>query len=134
MHSWPSFSQSKRTAYVYSISFMEQFDINRHTCYDFLILFWISFKVFFFMAFEFPYRFWQKLFLYRSSFYVLVQDSKVTVLNRFSSQSIQFTDCVEDLRDYFLDQVINHLFVRNLFFSVLSLFYSTSAAFIKSTW
>ena len=29
----------------------------------------------------------------------------MTVLNRFSNLSVQFTDCVDDMKEYFLDQV-----------------------------
>jgi hypothetical protein len=38
-NSWPSFSQSKRTQYVCSISFMEQFYVNRHHRHNIFVLF-----------------------------------------------------------------------------------------------
>jgi mediator of RNA polymerase II transcription subunit 17 len=46
--------------------------------------------------------------LAKSSFYIIIKQSNVTVLNRFSNLSVKFTDCIEDMKDYFLDQCCFH--------------------------
>ena len=45
----------------------------------------------------------------RSFFYVIIRQSQVHVLNRSSNTSISFTESINDLKDYFLDQVANTL-------------------------
>ena len=43
--------------------------------------------------------------LSRSSFYIMIKQDQVVVLNRFSNVSVTFTDNIEAMKSYFLDQV-----------------------------
>jgi hypothetical protein len=43
--------------------------------------------------------------LAKSFFHIIIKGTEVNILNRSTNLSISFTDSVDDLRDYFLDQV-----------------------------
>ena len=44
--------------------------------------------------------------LAKSFFHICIKQSQVSILNRSTNMSISFTDSIEDLNEYFLDQVI----------------------------
>ena len=56
----------------------------------------------------------------RSSFFILIKKSEVNVLNRSSNMNLSFTDCVYNLRYYFIDQCCFHQ--TNLIVSLSQLF------------
>lgn len=49
----------------------------------------------------------------RSFFYITIKQSSIHVLNRSANTSISFTDSINDLKGYFIDQV-RRTFKRNL--------------------
>lgn len=72
--------------------------------------------------------------LAKSFFYVSIKQANVHVLNRSANTSIAFTDSLDDLKTYFLDQVnLKSLSFVDFKINLFNSFYF-SALFIRLIW